>query len=70
MVKQLEPGPKKERKHTHDQFIQYLLPGLRSQLVSHDSFHTTTNHHHQQADVHNLTSISYSSYKNVKAERR
>jgi hypothetical protein len=42
---------KKENTQTHthtntqtqDQFIQYLLPSLRSQLVSHDSFHTPTN---------------------------
>jgi predicted translin family RNA/ssDNA-binding protein len=59
---------KKENTQTQDQFIQYLLPSLRSKLVSHDSFHTTTSqHHHHQADVHNLTSISYSFLQKLKS---
>jgi hypothetical protein len=62
---------KKENTQTQDQFIQYLLPNLRSQLVSHDSFHT------QQPTTTTTTKQMYTtsqalvilSYKNLKAQR-
>jgi hypothetical protein len=71
MFRQLEPGTKKERKHTHINtrpIYSILITKPQESASSHDSFHTTTNyHHHHQADVHNLTSISYSFLQKLKS---